>query len=395
MGSEDSVIQKINRRIQHRLTSIANRIRVIVIKPLNAVRRGFSNFLVNQLAPRLYRSRTRIEFPKREKPHILLLRYKYYAQNKAMGDSTEKFMLDGTLAASDLATFEVLTYDADLDRAPRGNMQFLERCDHIQADAVLLSSWWYEPHPPPDLGALRSLKQNWRIPLMAIWWDTCWKDFWKEVQPVLPWVDLNIVPDNPNLALMDKTSPYFKRFLPLWVPLDPGIYKNDGLKRDIPISFLGQVGGYRSDRKEYIQALIDQQLPIRLSTVERDKQPSHAEYVDVLKRSRIGINFSSSIDAHQLKARVFETMQCGAMLMESENEQTSRYFTPMQDYVSFSSKEDLVGKLRYYLAHEDECKNIAARGEQKVRDRYNHIKFWQAVLEKLTTISPDAVEKNA
>ena len=364
-----------------------------MIKPLSFVKRGFSKYKVNNLALSLVRSQARIEFPKRDKPHILLLRYRYYAQNKAMGDSTEKFMLDGTLAASDLATFEVLTYDADLAPAPQGNMQFLEHCDRLQPDAVLLSSWWYEPHPPPDLDTLRVLKKHWRFPLAAIWWDTCWKDFWPQVQPVLPLVDLNIVPDNPNLALMDRSSPWFKNFLPLWVPLDPSIYKNDHLKRDIPVSFLGQVGGYRSDRVEYIQALLDHKVPIRLSTVDRDRQPSHAEYVEVLKRSRIGINFSSSVDAHQLKARVFETMHCGAMLMESENEQTTRYFTPMQDYVSFSSKEDLIDKLRYYLAHEEECERIAASGEQKARGLYNHIKFWQAVFDRLSSTSSGTVEK--
>ena len=72
--------------------------------------------------------------------------------------------------------------------------------------------------------------------------------------------------------------------------------------------------------------------------------------------------------------------------MESENPQTRCYFTPMQDYVSFDSKNDLVDKIRYYLEHEDERAEIAARGELKVRQYYNHIEFWKRVMNKLEEV---------
>ena len=301
-----------------------------------------------------------------------------------MGDSIEKFMLDGPLAASGLATYEVLYYDTDFAPFPLSDLQFLAKCDQIQPDAIILSSWWYEC--PPKLETLRVLREEWHIPIVAVWWDTCWKEFWPSVEPVLPLIDLNVVTDNPNLFFIEHNSPYFERFLPLWVPLDPKIYNHQNADRDLQVCFLGQVDGFRSKRSEYIQYLIDQKVPLSLSGTTRDKQPSHTEYVDTLKRSRIGLNFSYSVEKHVVKARVFETMLCGAMLMESENDQTTRYFVPMQDYVSFSSKEDLLQKLLYYLQHEDERSAIAARGEQKARQYYNHALFWRAVLDKLSQI---------
>jgi len=191
------------------------------------------------------------------------------------------------------------------------------------------------------------------------------------------------VVENPCLYFYRANESYAKRFLTLYPPLDPVIYNNPGCKRDIGVSFLGQVDSYRSYRTLYIQHVINNGPPIYTSLSQRAMQPSHVHYMDVLKRSRIGLNFSYSVDAHQLKGRVFETMLCGAMLMESENAQTSRYFTPMKDYISFDSKEDLVDKLRYYLKHEDERAEIAARGELKVRKQYNYFRFWKEIMNKL------------
>ena len=174
--------------------------------------------------------------------------------------------------------------------------------------------------------------------------------------------------------------------MPLWTPLDPSIYNNPGRDRDIQVSFWGQVGSYRSNRMPYIQHLMDNSVPICCSLFDRGQQPPHSKYVEVLKRSKIGLSFSYSVSAHQLKGRVFETMLCGAMLMESENPQTQCYFTPMQDYVSFDSKDDLVDKTRYYLEHEDERAEIAARGELKVRQYYNHVEFWKRIMDKLEEV---------
>jgi len=339
-----------------------------------------SSLLVNYIAPYFFRNYTNIQPPERSKPHFLILRYRYYSQNRAMGDSTEKFMLDTTLAASQIATFNTMCYEDDLAPMVWGDLRFLAKCKQSHPSAIILSSWWYDR---PNIKTLCYLCEKLHIPIVAIWWDTCWKDFFKSAEPVLPFIDVNVVPDNPNLHLIDHNSLHFCKFLPLWISLDPNIYKNKNEHRDIQICFLGQVDAYRDYRMEFIRYIKDNKIPIWLSTANRDRQPSHEEYVNIMRRSRIGINFSFSVDDHQLKGRVFETMMCGAMLMESENDQISKYFIPMQDYVSFSSKEDLVDKLRYYLSHEDERAEIAARGEKKAREYYNHTKFWEAILNKL------------
>ena len=319
---------------------------------------------------------------------FLILRNEYYCENPDLDGSIEKFMLDGTLASAHLVAFDTFYWDTDFTMFPHGDWKLLAKCHDFRPDAIVLSTYSPRNHMQASVETIRILRKNWDIPIIAIWWDTCWNGFWESIQPVLPFIDVHVVPENPLLTFLggNNSSPYRKRFLPLWSPLDPSIYNNPGWSRDINVSFLGQVGGYRSNRMPYIQHLMENNVPIYCSLFNRAQQPPHSKYVEVLRRSKIGLNFSDSLDTHQLKARVFETMLCGAMLMESENPQTRCYFEPMKDYVSFDSKEDLVDKIRYYLEHEQQRAEIAARGELKVRQCYNHVEFWKRVMSKLEEV---------
>lgn len=344
-----------------------------------AVFRAIRNIWVKFLIIRVIRGQARAIKPVVEQHRFIIVRYRYYSQNRALGDSTEKFMVDDTLKAFGQIDFDTIFWDDAYTFLSGADQLLIEKIERHCPSAIILSSYNWSDYRHFRKDTLEYLRRK-GINLVAIWWDTCSKGFLQSVEPLLPLIDVHVVPDNPCLVFLGNYRQYF---LPLWVTLAPAIYNNPGVERDIEISFLGQVGSYRSNRKKYVQRVVDANLPIYLSTSERLRQPSHNQYVETLKRSKIGLNFSYSVDAHQLKARVFETMLCGAMLMESENPQTRCYFTPMEDYVSFDSENDLVDKLRYYLEHEDERAEIAARGEKKVRELYNPVEFWKAITARL------------
>ncbi len=54
-----------------------------------------------------------------------------------------------------------------------------------------------------------------------------------------------------------------------------------------------------------------------------------------------------------------------------------------EDYAAFSSKEELLDKIGYYLIHEDEREKIAASGKRKAMQLWNGEVFWGAVLDSL------------
>jgi hypothetical protein len=321
-------------------------------------------------------------------PTYLITRYAYHAKDASMGESIEKFTLDNTLIAAGLGRVENYLWEIDWRPFPRGDWALLEKCRAVKPKAIILSS--YDPGYPlqPAVETIRLLRSVWKIPIIAMWWDTCYAGFWPSIVPVLPYVDVHVVLDNPLLNFFDDAArrQFGHRFLALWEAMDTGIYNNPGFARDVEVAFLGQVAGYRSVRMPYVRHLLDNNVPLFCSLVNRAEQPSHSDYQDVLKRTKIGLNFSQSVDSDQLKSRVFETMSCGALLMENDNPQTRCYFTPMKDYVPFDSPSDLLDKIRYFLEHEDERIEIAARGEEKVRSEFDAAHFWKAVTDKLDAV---------
>src|SRR5207249_4788410 len=154
----------------------------------------------------------------------------------------EEFLLDNTLRVARAGTADTFFWETDSGKFPRGDWALLEKCRAVRPDVLVLSS--YEPGFPtqPSVEAIRLLRTRWDIPIVAVWWDTCYEGFWESIQPVMPFVDLHVIPDNPlmNFFTAAMRRRHGSRFLPLWEAMDPQIYNNPGLTRDIEVAFLGQ-----------------------------------------------------------------------------------------------------------------------------------------------------------
>jgi hypothetical protein len=374
------LLQRVRRRLLRDAGRLANALRLLVQRTLSP--------LVVPLAGAVLLHKTRSPSPERRaRPLLLILRYKYYSDNAAQ-PSTEELHLDNTLEASGLAAAEILTYDRDFSSWPACDWQLIARCRDTRPDAIVLSSWWWDAPRHPSSRCLRFIRDKLRIPIAAIWWDTCNEAFWKKVQPLPDWIDAHVVVDNPKLTYADTADPRFERVLQLWPPQDESLY-HPGSARDIPLSFLGQVSAFRSYRREVVDHLIEERISGHFSTRERDEQVTHAEYAALMRRSKMSLNFSYSVSTHQLKSRVLEVLFSGALLLESENDQTRRLFTPMKDYVPFSSKEDLVTKIGYYLSNEHELQAIARQGRASAIEKYRSERFWRLLLGKIGLIESD------
>ena len=319
--------------------------------------------------------------PARPGTLILLCRYRFYVEESAE-PSTEYIHLDRTLEQSGRGI--ALHFWEDTRRAAFKDADFFRKVSNANPAILVLSSYSPDAHGFPSVSALATVKQHLGVPLVALWWDTCSSTFAESVRPVVKLADLHVVMDNP---LMKQLSPQLfgdlhERFVCLWVPCEPDLYRLDR-QRDIPVSFLGQVSSYRDYRSSALEALERAQLGFFCSARDRLKQPSYSEYVEFLNRSKIGVNFSFSVDSHQLKARVFEILLSGALLLESENPQIACLFEEGRDYVAFRDEGELVDKTRYYLAHENERREIAERGRDKAARLYSGQAFWSRIFEKL------------
>lgn len=97
---------------------------------------------------------------------------------------------------------------------------------------------------------------------------------------------------------------------------------------------------------------------------------------ELIKKSPfINVNaFSEDFPLEHLIRSVHEEaiMGCGGFLMTTPQPELFDYFVPDEDFVTFTSFEELVDKCNYYLLHEEERHQIAMNGYQKVKGAHTY-----------------------
>jgi len=183
-----------------------------------------------------------------------------------------------------------------------------------------------------------------------------------------------------NGAELAKRAPG-RTVLDLWAPRDGRLFRELGLERDIDVSFIGKLHHYEDRRAAIIEA---RKIGVPITCHGGDEAVSDEEYVRFLNRSKITLNFSKTTEgAHQLKGRVIESILCGALLFESENEVTPRYLTPYRHYVPFTDTADLAAKIRRYLENDSARRAIVAAARAHVMENLSYRAWWRRVLGEL------------
>ena len=70
--------------------------------------------------------------------------------------------------------------------------------------------------------------------------------------------------------------------------------------------------------------------------------------------------------------RIFEIMGSGGFLLTNYQEDMLDCFEPGVDFAYYDSYEDLLEKTEYYLSHEEERKQIARNGYEKVKKYHTY-----------------------
>jgi hypothetical protein len=192
-----------------------------------------------------------------------------------------------------------------------------------------------------------------------------------------------------NGSLLQEMVPG-KTVLDFAAPRDGRIFRDRKIERDVDVCFIGQVHRY-PDRRDMLAALQARGVSVTVQGGEQGFYLSWEGYADLLNRSKIVLNFSRTKDGvHQIKGRVIETLLCGALLLESENNVTSRYLEPYRHYVPFGDADDLARKIRHYLADDVARRAIADAGRAHVEANLSERIWWRSVLDALERSKLDA-----
>lgn len=82
--------------------------------------------------------------------------------------------------------------------------------------------------------------------------------------------------------------------------------------------------------------------------------------------SKINLNISLRSIHNGIPLRCFDIMGCGGFLLSNYQSDFMRHFVPGEDFVYYEDNDDLINKIEYYLAHNDEREQIAKNGYDKI-----------------------------
>lgn len=172
---------------------------------------------------------------------------------------------------------------------------------------------------------------------------------------------------------------YLSNHICAFTPFDPELPPADlAIPRDIDYAFMGSVYRYRAP---FIQAL--QSLPYK-SFIGDGPQTGRAlaypEYLQVLQRSKLAINFSKSWrgDGEQIKVRIWEVLNCGSVLFEQDSRESRRILEPYDCAVFFTDPADLAQKIDAYLKN-PELVAEKLKASQRFLNQYSYDAFWRLV----------------
>lgn len=100
---------------------------------------------------------------------------------------------------------------------------------------------------------------------------------------------------------------------------------------------------------------------------------SLTEMPKIFHLSKINLNMTVKPIQTGLPLRIFDILGCGGFLMTNFQAELPEYFDIGVDLEAYSSMEELVDKCAYYLEHEDERRQIARNGYEKVCANHTYI----------------------
>jgi len=94
----------------------------------------------------------------------------------------------------------------------------------------------------------------------------------------------------------------------------------------------------------------------------------------VFHESKINLNMTSKAIRSGIPLRVFDILACEGFMLSNYQNELAECFEAGTDFDYYTSPEDLIEKINYYLQHDKQRKEIAHNGYEKVLREFNYPK---------------------
>lgn len=147
------------------------------------------------------------------------------------------------------------------------------------------------------------------------------------------------------------------------------------------------VGARIADRGEYLSALQSAGVPLMVfGNGWPNGMLSQSRMAKLFAASEISLNFVKNVSntsARQLKARAFEIVMSGGFLLTEHDEELADYFDVGLEIDSFSSVDECIEKVRFYIANGALAAEMGARASQKAKKLYSFESAWSKYLDAI------------
>lgn len=167
---------------------------------------------------------------------------------------------------------------------------------------------------------------------------------------------------------------------------DPGKAEDDLVvqRRDIDVIFIGAMHVTKMPLLAHVQKALGSRLRIHgLTSFKRNayynikygfpgwvRPVPFEQYVPLYQRSRIGINVHNRGDDSVGNYRLFDLPANGVLQISDGGELLERFFRVGSEIERYRNAADLIEKVRYYLAHEEERARIVRAAYRRVTGEY-------------------------
>lgn len=173
-------------------------------------------------------------------------------------------------------------------------------------------------------------------------------------------------------------------YLPLC--FEPAVLKKlKTTKRILPVTFIGSITSAHQKGTDLIQQLA-KKIPLKIWGYGKQQlDPNSAAFkyhqgevwgqkmYQLFSESKITLNRHISVAgkfANNL--RLFEATGCGALLITDQKNNLNQLFTIDKEIVTYSSGEELVAKVKYYLTHDRERNQVARAGQRRTLSEHTY-----------------------
>ena len=210
---------------------------------------------------------------------------------------------------------------------------------------------------------------------------------WRRFLQAVPYYDLHFVPRDKNIPELKKIGA--KQVYRFHKGFDPKVHRPLTSSSGTPSYDVFFAGRWEQKREADIALLLGKGVSVTITGGSDWKRKGRfwklikqsfinggvygQDYTKALVSSKIALCFYSNWNRDKENSRMYEVPACETFMLAERNNENINMFQEGKEAEFFSSQEELLQKVRYYLTHSEQRQCIAAAGRERcLRSGYSY-----------------------